>query len=101
MGKLWLFVSEFDEMRSNGSDHPLKDVEEKGLRRRKKLYKDSEQTDPIDQSIEVEYRSSEEESNSSFFDKVEYQKSTTLQSSVKEISQSSKRDVTPSPPRQS
>ncbi|KAK4859282.1 hypothetical protein QYF36_002738 [Acer negundo] len=90
-------------MGSNGSDHPLKDyVEEKGLRRRKKLDKDSEQTDPIDQSIEVEYRSSKEESNSSFFDKVEYQQSTTLrQSLVKEISQSSKRDVTPSPPRQS
>ncbi|KAL5776625.1 hypothetical protein ACOSP7_009551 [Xanthoceras sorbifolium] len=86
-------------MGSNGFDHPLKNiVEEEGLIRSKKLDKDWQQTGPVKESIEVEYKSSEEESNSGSFEEAESQQPM-QQSLVKEISQSSKWVVSPLPQR--
>lgn len=86
-------------MRSNGFDHPLKDVDkEEGVRGSKTLNKDLGQTDGIDEPMNMEYMSSEKEYNARAFQSVEKQKTNSLeQSPVVGISLSKKEDVHSSP----
>lgn len=86
-------------MRSNGFDHPLKDVDkEEGVRGSKTLNKDLRQTDGIDEPMNMEYMSSEKGYNARAFQSVEKQKTNSLeQSPVVGISLSKKEDVHSSP----
>lgn len=86
-------------MGSNGFDHPLKDlVEEEGASRSNKPNKDLEQTDGIDESIKVEFMSSEEVYSAHAFRRAENKKTNSLeQSPVLEISQSKEWSVSSSP----
>ncbi|KAH9691748.1 Sterol 3-beta-glucosyltransferase UGT80B1 [Citrus sinensis] len=86
-------------MRSNGFDHPLKDVDkEEGVGGSKTLNKDLWQTDGIDEPMNMEYMSSEKEYNARAFQSVEKQKTNSLeQSPVVGISLSKKEDVHSSP----
>lgn len=86
-------------MRSNGFDHPLKDVDkEEGVRGSKTLNKDLGQTDGIDEPMNKEYMSSEKEYNARAFQSLEKQKTNSLeQSPVVGISLSKKEDVHSSP----
>lgn len=86
-------------MRSNGFDHPLKDVDkEEGVRGSKTLNKDLGQTDGSDEPMNMEYMSSEKGYNARAFQSVEKQKTNSLeQSPVVGISLSKKEDVHSSP----
>lgn len=86
-------------MRSNGFDHPLKDVDkEEGVGGSKTLNKDLWQTDGIDEPMNMEYMSSEKEYNARAFQSVEKLKTNSLeQSPVVGISLSKKEDVHSSP----
>lgn len=81
-------------MGSNDFDHPLKDiVEEEGLSRSTKLDKVWERTksNAVDESMEVEYKSSDEESNSVASERAEYPKSSTSRESP--VSHSNMKEV--------
>lgn len=86
-------------MRSNGFDHPLKDVDkEEGVRGSKTLNKDLGQTDGSDEPMNMEYMSSEKGYNARAFQSVEKLKTNSLeQSPVVGISLSKKEDVHSSP----
>lgn len=86
-------------MGSNGFDHPLKDVVKKGgVSGSKTLNKDLEQTDGIDEPMNMEYTSSKKEYNARAFQRVEKQKTNSLeQSPVVGISVSKEEDVGSSP----
>lgn len=83
----------------NGFDHPLKDVVKKGgVSGSKTLNKDLEQTDGIDEPMNLEYTSSKKEYNARAFQRVEKQKTNSLeQSSVVGMSVSKEEDVGSSP----
>ena len=57
-------------MGSDGVDHPLKDLQMENVSnsRSKGVLKDCEQTDEVDESVTVEYRSSDEQSFSGSYD---------------------------------
>ncbi|OMP03860.1 UDP-glucuronosyl/UDP-glucosyltransferase [Corchorus capsularis] len=89
-------------MGSNGIDHPLKILEEENVSNRSSegVLKDFEQTDEVDETVAVDYRSSDEQSFSSFHDEEESQKSSPgQQSSVPEISKSKESSITSTPRR--
>ncbi|KAK6257722.1 hypothetical protein QUC31_001181 [Theobroma cacao] len=87
-------------MGSNGVDHPLKDLQEEnvGNSSNRGVLKDCEHTDEVDESVTVEYRSSDEQSFSSSFDEEENHKSSSeRKSSVLEISKAKELSVTSTP----
>ncbi|XVF37196.1 hypothetical protein REPUB_Repub19eG0125200 [Reevesia pubescens] len=84
-------------MGCNGVDPPRKDLEGEnvGNSRSKGVLKDSEQTDEVDESVAMEYMSSDEQSFSSSYDEEENQMSSSeRKSSVLEISQTKESSVT-------
>ncbi|XVF39067.1 hypothetical protein PTKIN_Ptkin01aG0006000 [Pterospermum kingtungense] len=88
-------------MGSNGVDHPLKDLLEKNVSnsRSKGVIKECEQTDEVDESVTMEYRSSDDQSISSSYDEEENRASSSeRKSSVLEIFRAKELSI-PSTPR--
>ncbi|XVE55141.1 hypothetical protein DITRI_Ditri03aG0136700 [Diplodiscus trichospermus] len=89
-------------MGSNGVDHPLKDLEEENVSnsRSEAVLKKCEQTDKEDESVPVEYISSDKQSFSSSYDEEENQTSSSVRKpSVLEIFQTKELSVTSTPLR--
>lgn len=88
-------------MGSNGIECSRKDLQEESVsnNRSKGVLKDSEQTDEVDESA-MEYRSSDDQSFSSCYEKEEDQKSSSEQkSSVIEVSETKQSSVSSTPKR--
>ncbi|PPD81365.1 hypothetical protein GOBAR_DD21691 [Gossypium barbadense] len=88
-------------MGSNGIECSRKDLQEESVsnNRSKGVLKDSEQTDEVDESA-MEYRSSDDQSFSSCYEKEENQKSSSEQkSSVIEVSETKQSSVSSTPKR--